>query len=281
LSDLRQRIPVRPARFLVPLNRINISQLDQFGDKIRKYSSRILWCLPPILHEADLDWTGQEIRKLSKKGYTRFSLGHYSQYGLFLPLIEGQDEFRPELYGNYTLNLLNSAALQATAHLGYQGVLFSLESEGDNLASALHHYTRQSRGQSTRQRGKGNNEETDLPPRIQVGVYAYGHPPLFTARLDSTHFRYHQSLVSPQDEYFRLENKDGLTTARALLPFSLLKQRQELTSMGVDFLLDLSSGAINREATTLNTLLSQGEPRRTGRDKQPLIMRGNFDGVLV
>ncbi|WP_339135593.1 MAG: peptidase U32 family protein [Candidatus Electrothrix sp. GW3-4] len=276
LSDLRQRMPIRPARFLVPFNQENMQQLDNVADKIRKYSSRILWCLPPVLHEEDLNWVGQEIRKLGEKGYSRFALGHCSQYRLFFPLLEEQKNYPLELYGNYTLNLLNSAALQAAAHLGYQGALFSLESEGENLASALHHYSRQSN------RGARRNEGMDLPPKIQIGVYAYGYPPLFTARLDSTHFRYHQSLVSPQEEYFTLQHHDGLTTARATLPFSLLNQRQQLASMGVDFLLlDLSSGAISREAATLSNLLNQGEPRRTGKGKQPAVMQGNFDGVLV
>ncbi|MGB5686659.1 MAG: peptidase U32 family protein [Candidatus Electrothrix sp.] len=277
LGDLRQRMPVRPARFLVPFNRENVHQLDQLADKIRKYSSRIIWCLPPILHEADLDWAQHALRKLSEKGYARFSLGHFAQYGLFHPLIESQKNYSPELYANYTLNLLNSAALQAAAHLGYQGALFSLESEGDNFASALHHYTRQ-----TSERRARKNEGRGIPPKIQVGVYAYGHPPLFTARLDSTHFRYQQSLVSPQEEYFTLEHQDGLTTARAMQPFSQLRQRQELVSMGADFLLlDLSNGAISREAATLSSLLNHGEPRKTEKGKQPAIMRGNFDGVLV
>ena len=277
LGDLRQRMPVRPARFLVPFNRENMHQLDQLADKIRKYSSRLLWCLPPVLHEADLDWVQQGLKKLSEKGYTRFSLGHFSQYGLFLPLIESQKNYSPELYGNYTLNLLNSAALQAAAHLGYQGALFSLESEGDNFASALHHYARQ-----TSERRVRRNESRNISPKIQVGVYAYGYPPLFTARLDSTHFRYQQSLASPQEEYFTLKHQNGLTTARAMQPFSQLQQRQELVSMGADFLLlDLSNGAISREAAALSSLLHHGEPRKTGKGKQPAIMRGNFDGVLV
>jgi putative protease len=287
LGDLRQRMPVRPARFLVPFNRENMQQLDQLADKIKKYSSRIIWCLPPVLHEADLERARQELGKLSEKGYTRFSLGHCSQYGLFLPLIEGRKNYSPELYGNYTLNLLNSAALQAAARLGYQGALFSLESEGDNLAAALNHYARQATGGGTRRnqsnQGVQGVQDMDTPPKIQVGVYAYGYPPLFTARLDSTHFRYHQSLVSPQEEYFTLEHRDGLTTVRAALPFSLVQQRQELISMGADFLLlDLSSDASGRETAVLSTLLHQGESRTTGKGKkQPAVMRGNFGGVLV
>ena len=283
LNDLRQRMPVRPARFLVPFNRENIQQLKQSAEKIRKYSSRIIWCLPAILHEADLAWTRKEIEKIGELGYARFSLGHYSQYGLLYPLIESaenQRNYQLELYGNYTLNLLNSAALQAVAHLGYQGALFSLESEGDNLAAALHHYGRQN---SPRRRQK---KERDMPAKIQVGAYVYGHPSLFTARLDSSHFRYNQSLASPQEEYFTLEQQDGLTTAHAQLPFSLLAQRQELAQMGIDFfLLDLSKGAISREGTVISSLLNQGQRAGKGGkgkgNQSAMIMRGNYGGTLV
>uniref|UniRef100_UPI0040560A80 peptidase U32 family protein n=1 Tax=Candidatus Electrothrix sp. TaxID=2170559 RepID=UPI0040560A80 len=286
LNDLRQRMPVRPARFLVPFNRENIQQLKQSAEKIRKYRSRIIWCLPAVLYEADLAWTQQEVEQLGQQGYARFSLGHCSQYGLFYPLIEGaesQQKYQLELYGNYTLNLLNSAALQATAHLGYQGALFSLETEEENLAAALHHYGQQN---SQRRRQK---EERDMPPKIQVGAYVYGHPSLFTARLDSTHFRYHQSFASPQEEYFTLEQQDGLTTAHAHLPFSLLGQQQELVQMGIDFLLlDLSKGVISREGVvTISNLLNQGQRtgKGTGKGKggkqSTQIMRGNFAGTLV
>jgi putative protease len=283
LNDLRQRMPVRPARFLIPFNRENIQQLKQSGEKIRKYSSRIIWCLPAIIHEADLAWTRQEIEKIGEQGYARFSLGHYSQYGIFYSLIESaeiQRNYQLELYGNYTLNLLNSAALQAVAHLGYQGALFSLESEGENLAAALHHYVRQS---SPRRQQK---EQRDMPLKIQVGAYAYGHPSLFTARLDSDHFLYNQSLASPQEEYFTLEQQNGLTTAHAQQPFSLLAQRQELARMGIDFLLlDLSKGASSREGTIISSLLNQGQRvgnSGKGKSRQPTrIMRGNYDGTLV
>jgi putative protease len=290
LSDLRQRMPVRPARFLVPLNRENVQQLDTVSDTIRRYISQIIWSLPAVLHETDLGWTQQAIEKLGERGYARFSLGHCSQYGLFYPSLIEERFDQLELYGNYTLNLLNSAALQAVAHLGYQGTLFSLESDKENLAAALHHYSRQ----NNRTRRKDAAGERDMPPKIQVGFYTYGHPPLFTARLDSRHFRYHQPLVSPQEESFTLEHQDGLTVSRAALPFALLNQRQELANMGVDFfLLDLSSGTISREGATVSSLLNQGSTQRAGKGgrggkgvkgkgrQSPTIMRGNFEGTLV
>jgi putative protease len=185
-----------------------------------------------------------------------------------------------ELYGNYTLNLLNSAALRAAGHLSYQGALFSLETEGGNLAASIFHFKRQGgRGRA----GKSGKTST----KMQVGVYVYGHPPLFTARLDSEHFNYHQTFISPQEEQFVLEHGDGLTTARSVAPFSLLKWRQELAMMGVDFLLlDLTGGSSSQEAATVSTLLVQGGKQRpakgAAKGKQPaVLLQGNFDGVLV
>ena len=280
VGDLRQRLPVRPGRIILPLTRDNMRQLDQLADKIKRYRSLIIWCLPPVLHEADLDWAGKQIRTLAGAGYTRFELGHCCQYGLFLPLLEegggeGREGHNLELYGNYSLNLLNSAALRAASHLSYQGALFSLETEGNNLAAAVFHFKRQGGRGKVRQSGTKR-------VKMQVGLYVYGHPPLFTARLDSEHFRYHQSFISPQEEQFVLEHGDGLTTARAIPPFSLLKWRQEVAATGVDFLLlDLTGGSIKKEAAAVSTLLVQGGKQRAGKGQQPAVLQGNFDGVLV
>jgi putative protease len=168
-----------------------------------------------------------------------------------------------ELYGHYTLNLLNSAALQGIGHLGFRGSQFSLETEQSNLDAALAHFRhQQGRGRSRTGRG------------LQVGVYVYGRPPLFTARLDSDHFRDSQ-VVSPRDERFVIEHRDGLTLARSVLPFSLLAWRRELAAAGVDYLvLDLGGGPFRREAPLAAGLLGGG------RKRQP-VLAGNYKGTLV
>lgn len=276
IADLRQRLPVRPARFLLPLNRENMERLDRQAGKIKKYQSRMIWCLPPVVHEGDLAWFGQQIRRLTEAGYFRFSLGHCCQYALFSglfsdllsPLPEEHGRRRIRLYGNYTLNLLNSAAVQAAARLGYQGTLFSLETERENLTAALQHL----------QHGWQHGGEK----KMRIGVYAYGHPALFTARLDSRHFRYNQLVVSPKNELFTLEHRHGMTAARAVQPFSLLQSRQELAAMGVDFLLlNLTGGPVSREAATVSALLARKGVPHSGSGKEPALLRGNFDGVLA
>ena len=261
-ADLRQRLPVRAARILLPLTRDNMRSLGQLAVKIKKYRGRIIWRLPAVIQEADLDWYEKQIRKLVTSGYSRFELGHCSQYGLFTFLQDGKREQRLELYGHYSLNLLNSAALHAAGHLGFQGALFSLETESENLSAAISHFKRQ--------RGRGRPQQ-----RMKVGLYVYGRPPLFTARLDSEQYDYRRRIVSPKDEQYTLEHKDGLTMARSTLPFSLLRWQQDLSTMGLDYLLlDLTGGPIRQEAAAASALLAGG-------GKRIPVLSGNFQGILV
>ena len=263
-AELRQRLPVRPARILLPLTRDSTRGLAQLGAKIKKFQARLIWRLPPIIAEADLDWYRDRIQQLLASGYSRFELGHCSQYGLFESGRKKERARQPELYGNYTLNILSSAALHAAGHLGCRGVLFSLESESENFAAAAAHF-----------RGRGRRGAKSSR-KMQVGLYVYGRPPLFTARLDSEQYDYRQPFVSPMQEQFTLEHGNGLTLARSTLPFSLLKWQQEFASMGVDYLLlDLSGGPIRKEAATAGTLLA-------GHARQHLpVLSGNFKGTLV
>ena len=76
-----------------------------------------------------------------------------------------------------------------------------------------------------------------------------------------------------------LEQRNDLTMACSLLPFSLLDHRQELAAMGVDFLfLDLSCGPLRREIASVSSLLAQGGRQR---GKSPEVMTGNFNGSLA
>ncbi len=261
-ADLRQRLPVRAARILLPLSRDNMRSLGQLEAKIKKYRGRMIWRLPPVIHEADLEWYIKRIRQLADSGYSRFELGHCSQYGLFASLQDGEQQQRLELYGQYSLNLLNSAALHAAGYLGFQGALFSLETESENLTAAISHFKRQ--------RGRGRPQQ-----RMKLGLYVYGRPPLFTARLDSDQYNYRQQIVSPKDEHYTLEHTNGLTLARSTLPFSLLRWQQELSTMGLDYLLlDLTGGPMKREAASVSALLSGG-------GKRIPVLSGNFQGTLV
>ena len=266
ISELRQRLPVRPAKIILPLSPENIRDLERLGLKIKKYRSRIIWRLPPILPESELAWYKRQIDTLVAAGYPRFELGHLSQYGLFSS--QGQQERqRLELSGHYSLNLLNSAALNAVYSLGFCRTLFSLETESGNLAAALAHFRSQ--------RGRIGKKYGSRRMKLEVGLYVYGRPPLFTARLDSDHFQYRNIFVSPREEEFTLEHRQGLTLARSIFPFSLLSWQGELKDTGVDYLLlDLTGGPMKKEAALVSGLL-------TGGGKRIRVLSGNFHSTLV
>ncbi len=251
-ADLRERLPVTPQRILLPLNRENLRQLGA----LRKVQAKLIWQIAPVLHEADLAWAAEQIKQLTAAGWLRFSIGHCSQTALF-PQRKGL-----ELCGQYSLNLLNSASLNAAAQLpGLSAALFSIESEAATLARAVQHF---------RQSGRR---------KLLLGLYAYGRPPLFTSRLESTHFHWQQAFLSPKQEQFFLEHQGHLTVARAAQPFSLLHRQQDIAALGVDFLLlDLSAG-VKKEAVLLSNLLNRSNRRRTG--KAPELLTGNFTSTLV
>ena len=259
-AELRERLPVQTVqRILLPLNRDNLRSAAQHPSLLRRVQQQLVWQLPPIVHEAELAWLREQVRQLCAAGWRRYALGHCSQHGLFTPLPKGI-----EFYGHYTFNLLNSAALSATAALpSLCGCLLSIESEAANLAALISH---------CRQRRTKEQQ-------LALGLYVYGRPPLFTSRLESQHFRWGQDFVSPKQERFSLERQNGLTVARAVQPFSLLHRRQELAELGVDMLLlDLSAG-VRHEAALVSALLGQSGGRRSG--KQPETLPSNFNRTLL
>ncbi len=262
ITDMQHRFPVRASRIVLPLNRTNINNLARLDKKVRKFKGKLLWRIPAVIQESELAWYAKSLERLLRDGYFRFVLSHASQYGLFDFMRDHEWARQLELFSHYTLNLLNSAALRCTVHLGYQGSQFSLETEGENFAAAIAHFKRQGRKERSRKQCK-------------VGAYVYGYPPLFTARLASAHLQSDKPFVSPKDEQFSLEHRDGLTLARATVPFSWLKWQQELADMRVDYLvIDLSGAPLQKEVKTVQSLLGTG-----GRRLQ--VMTGNFLGSLV
>ncbi len=265
-GDLRLRLPVRPAQVMLPLDRENMKNLA--SQKGKKGQARLCWLLPPVIQEKDLSWYQRQVEILQQKGYRRFMLGHVSQIGLFRDQ-KPQGGSRLELSGYYTLNVLNSAAVRLLGRFGLSSVLFSLETDRDNLAATLAHL---GAGKKEKRPDRRGGRDKQIP---KIGMYVYGRPPLFTSRLNSKHFRYQDQFVSPRQEKFTLEHHHDLTLARSTLPFSLLAWQEELSRLGVAFqVLDLGTGPVKKEISVISSLLGSGSHKIQ-------VLKGNYQAVLT
>ncbi|GAB4343959.1 MAG: hypothetical protein Kow0089_20120 [Desulfobulbaceae bacterium] len=260
LRHRQYRLPAAPERYIVPVSRENLDLLAGASERIRRRDSELVWALPPVIDEGLVPWYIARIGELVSEGFTAFQLGHFTQAGLFGRFRrEGVDL---EISGHYTLNVLNSLALEQFADLGIRSLQFSLETDRGNLEEALRRF---------RAISLHAGSETGS---VQVGLYVYGHPPLFTARLDDRRFRYGRRFVSPRGEVFVLARDEGLTTAHAVLPFSLLGYRKELARHGIDYLVvDLRHGNVKKNITGFSACYR-------GRGDEEKVMSGNFDAVL-
>jgi putative protease len=234
---------------------------------VRKNQPRIIWRLPPVIEEAELHWFREQIRKLVGDGFHRFELGHVTQYELF-PLVskreresEGARSSSLELFGHYSLNIFNSAALQMVNEIGLRGAVFSLETESGNMKAALADFA------GNRKKHRGN---------FSTGLFVYGRPPLFTARLASTHYDRLKQVESPKQEKFSIDQKDGLTKVSSILPFSLLHLQNEIIESGIDYMVfDLSGGPAKQEIAIVNSLFNN-----PGKLRQQ-VLSGNYHGIMV
>ncbi len=259
LELLGHRLPFTPAAYLVEVNEANLERFRLLRQRSRQKPVPLLWTLPQVIAEARLDWYRQAISQLRQAGADRFQIGHCSQIGLFAG-DGGQIEAGVELYGDTTLNLLNSAALHQVALMGLTGAQFCLETDRPTLAAALTSY-RASAAPSGR--------------RLRIGLPVYGRPPLFTARLDAPHFQGQRALASSRGERYYLDRGEGVVHIRPRAAFSLLAYIEDLTRLGLDYLVvDISQGQAKKECAEITALLS-------GRGELPEVISGNYAGNLL
>jgi putative protease len=260
LRDMHCRLPVQPDRYLLAMTPANVESWRQAGARLRRAWGTPVWCLPPVIIEEDLAWYANTVSALSRDGCADFQLGHFSQQLLFAGEKERQD-FR--LYANYTCNLINSMALRVLSGMGFAGVQFSVETDQENLSRSM------SGWQAS---GQGRLAGT---AQCAIGIYVFGRPALFTSRLDDRRYQYGRRFASPRGESFILEQREGMTQARSVLPFSLLEWRKELESLGIAyFLVDLSSGNIKKNISEFTALFHR-------RGELPPVLNGNFQGGLA
>lgn len=216
-SQVSQFLSLKPEKIILMLDRISSDRFRRMK-KIRFRRNSLIWALPPIILEDDVEFYRQAMAALIDQGYRDWQIGHISQLQLFKSLESKKSRLGLRVYGDYTLNILNSPALAVLKKSGISRVQAAIETDRENVMAMC--------------RNKHG---------IGVGLTVYGRPSLFTARLISDHFHYDRVFVSPKGERFVLKKKWGQTLALPEQPFSLLAGLDELAPMGLDYtVIDLS-----------------------------------------
>jgi len=258
-ENARQRFPFKVDRVLLDLQPANVERVLQTGFSKGNPPYSIVWVLPHVLQEEHLSWVRKAVEQLRLQGQNRFQISQIGQMALFAG-DTGENQGAPEIYADYSCNLLNTPALMQYQAVGLSGVQFSLETDRETLKAVLAH--------------RANAERLSPAGRMKIGMYVYGRPPLFSARLDAPHFHGQRSFVSGRGERFYLERRPEAVYAFSHNAFSLLAHVDELARMGMDyFVVDVSHGAVKRESMALTALMH-------GRGELPEVFTGNYIGGL-
>jgi putative protease len=273
-ESLKVQLPTPPSRLVITLFRQTFAQYSRQQKRLTPYRRRLVWALPPVILEADLEFYREAIAHLRGSGYNAWQIGHIGQRLLFEAGVQAVAEpgegsapagrkkgrsgqppaERLLLFGDYTLNVLNSMSVQALVGLGLNNVQLAIETDRRNLFDVFGH-------------------KNALP----MGMTIYGLPPLFTARLASPFFKYDQPLVSPKGEVIVLKQCWGQTVAVADQPFSLLPHSVELAGRGVAYgVVDLSH-LRPRPDELVVAFRQSGQPGRGGRRFSTF----NYTGTLL
>jgi putative protease len=292
-ESLKVQLPTPPSRLIITLSRQTFAQYGRQQKRLTPYRRRLVWALPPVIFEADLEFYREAIAHLRASGYNAWQIGHIGQRLLFAESVPAQpgevgDENLPParrkgrpglppserllLFGDYTLNVLNSMSVQALAGLGLNNAQLAIETDRQNLFDVFGHIAELS----------SLPAQTKLIPRgcknaLPLGMTIYGQPPLFTARLASPFFKYDQPLVSPKGEVMVLKQCWGQTVAVADLPFSLLPYSTELAARGVAFAVVDLSHMRPRPDELVVAFRQSGQPGRGGRRLSTF----NYTGTLL
>ena len=225
LQVLKYRLPVMPEQLLVELNPKTFHDFQHQKKTVKKFHGRLVWCLPPIILESEVDFFTRAIRHLIQNNFRNWQIGHVGQHLFFA----GREKVN--LSGGYTLNILNSLGLQVLKGLELKRAQAAIEIDRQSLRNLA-----------------GSKSVKDSG--IDLGMTVYGTPPLFTARAAASHFIYGQPLTSPKGETFVLHKAWNSTVTLAENPFSLLAKLAELAAIGVKYaVIDFCHRRITRKET--------------------------------
>ncbi len=248
LKTLQGRLPFQPDRVVLNISEQIVGQVGLAKRLLGTRFKKAVWALPPIIQGRERLKIAKQLKILLRNGCRSFQIAHLSQYRLFA----GK---KVSLFGDYTLNLLNSQAVQTAAGLGLEAAQISVENDEKNIQQML----------------AGHKRNTS----IKTGITVYGRPALYTSRLYAGHFQPGKTISSPQNEHFTLQKRAGLVQVFPAAPFSLLPYQRQLKNAGVDYgVIDLTGTKAGKKE-----LLEIGE-RLAGRGKYKKLPAFNYLGGL-
>jgi len=251
LQVLKMHLPVMPEQLLVELNRKTFNDFQHQKKNVKKFHHKMVWCLPPIIMESEVDFFSKAIPQLIKNNFITWQIGHVGQQLFF------DSKERLNLSGDYTLNILNSQALFVLHGLKLQRAQAAIEIDRESLGDIL-------------------SSKSAADSGVDLGMTVYGTPPLFTARPMAKHFIYAQPFVSPKGESFVLRKAWNSTVAIDENPFSLLSKLTELAKMGVKHVvIDLSHRKISRKE------IDEIGRELAGKQSRRKLSTFNYNGSLL
>ena len=248
-----------PDRYIINFDKRNLAAAGELKRFLGRNMRSLIWSLPPILNDANFEKVKHSIQLLTKSGFRTFQIAHLSQLTLF-------EHLRVQLFGDYSLNIMNSQALDYISRLDFRGVQLSMEMSKEVMRSCIEGYT------LSRSNTAG---DTERQQNIQLGLTIYGAPPLFISRITNKQLPYGKVFTSPKQEQFFIEKKEGYSVTRSVKPFSLLPYRRELERMGVDYMVvDLSGIKPGKK------IMQELKNRIEGKGKLQKLPTFNYLGTL-
>lgn len=209
-----------PDRYLLSFEKQLLSQAGKIKSYLGKRSRLVTWALPPVIMENDLGRMRKQLGVLMRSGFRSFQLGHISQIEMF----RGE---KVHLYADYTLNLFNSQSIMLLDALGIKTGLTAIEGDRELWHDTL-------RGFRAASKNLVKDRDQDKTP-FTIGCMVYGAPALFTSRLAPKFFQFDQQILSPRDEPYVIQRKEGYTQTFPEKPFSLLPYLDDLKQMGMQY----------------------------------------------
>jgi putative protease len=261
IDGARQHFPFKVARIVLDVTPGNVERALRTRSRKGKGTLPVVWALAPLLSGEHLVWSRWAIQELHRQGADAFQISHIGQMSLLSDFDPEKGGAPPKIYGDYTCNVLNAATLHAYAQTGMSGVQVSVEIDRATVQDIVAH----------RRQAEKNGADCDA----ELGMYVYGRPPLFSARLHAPHLQGQRTFASSRGERYFLENRPEALYAYSHSAYSLLAHVQDLSRLGIDyFVVDISHGPLKKNASEVIALLS-------GKGDLPPYNAGNFTGTLL